>query len=394
MNDVKGDKVGLQIRDQRECECALWLLRQYYPIVYIRVVNDTGLSTSTATDPYSLKSAIISALGEYFTYGSNNDEERMQGYIKISNKLVNSFLDISDFDWLHNKLACYWMWFQLRFSNLFTAKHINELLNAQKRSTDDLFLHFFSRILTSHSEYLTLELPGLVDTHDKRYSVILKYFERLPISRRVKLSILRHYKNSFMQLTKRKRELYLPIKSENRVMCEHAWCYIQKDKKIMGNANLMLPTLAIDSCYFKMISAEKTHEIFLAAQVLHLVLNKTDDERKLSKKRYIKAWKSKVTRFNKKKGKSVETFAKETEIKSNSFSYKSHDCEKRKIADGRFIISSEKMYSPPKPISVKDEQPSHILDRKTGSLGTQQKKNNQHPSEEDIGGSFDTDIPW
>ncbi|WOJ03055.1 hypothetical protein [Citrobacter koseri] len=392
MSDIKSDRVELRIKNQREIDFSLWFLKKYYSAVWYQLAKDTDLSGSIVSHPEQLRKAIMKAFRAHFANDPDDIEGRVQRYILALNERVDSFVDLREHQWLRDKLACYWAWFQIRFFTPLQRENIEAFLQMQSRRFpgDKVHSFFFEGILKSPSIYSALSLPEVVIDHPARAAVIQTYFDRLPVPRVFKLALLENLEREFTRLMYNRRTILLPLKVKNTEMCEHAWKYLQKDKSKMRVKKMVIIGSFSAQKYTDFLHPEKPAEKALAAQVLHLVMNKTDEEKILFKERYCKAWEGKVTRLNRSKKRVSLKSDKEKALPSGN---KSGSMSEH-TAESNITISSEKMYSSPQKVLGEKETITSELEQKTDSLVSQHKVDEQLPSQEDIRDDFDTDIPW
>lgn len=392
MSDIKSDRVELRISNQREIDFSLWFLKEYYSAVWYQLAKDTDLSVSIVSHPEPLRKAIMKAFRTHFANDPDDIEGRVQRYILAFNERVDSFVDLREHQWLRDKLACYWVWFQIRFFNPLLRESIEAFLQMQSRRfpADKLHFHFFKHILKSKNIYSALSLPEAVINHSARMSVMQTYFDRLPIPRVFKLSLLEILEREFTRLMHNSRDILLPLQAQNTEMCEHAWSYLQKDKSKMRVKNVVIPGSYSAQKYAAFLQPQKPAEKALAVQVLHLVINKTYQEKILFKNRYCKAWEGKLTRINSSKKKILSKSDEESALPSGN-----KTARKRKhAAESNQTISSEKMYSSHQKVPGEKEPITGELEQKTDSSSPQQKADEELSSWEEIRGDFDTDIPW
>ncbi|EEW7592484.1 TPA: hypothetical protein N6791_003146 [Escherichia coli] len=343
MSDIKSDRVELRIRNQREIDFSLWFLKQYHRAVWDQLVYDTNLSLSTISQPDTLRQAIAKAFKTHFINDPEDSLGTVRRYILAFNERVDSFVDLREHQWLRDKLACYWVWFQIRFFTPLLRENIEAFLQTQSQRFpgDKVHSFFFEEILESPSIYSALSLSEVVIDHPARAAVIQTYFDRLPVPRVFKLALLENLEREFTRLMHNRRTTFLPLKASNVEMCKHAWEYVVKDKRKMRSKKNPANRPHFDEFYTKSLHPGTPGEIVLAVQVLHLTLNLTDRDKCDFKENYRKAWEGKNTRLNKKRKGAAKKLS----------SVPAADTEKNKLSKkkaknvSQFVLSSEKRYA-------------------------------------------------
>lgn len=340
MSDIKSDRVELQISNQREINFSLWFLKKYYSAVWYQLAKDTDLSVSIVSHPEPLRKAIMKAFRAHFANDPDDNEGRVQRYILAFNERVDSFVDLREHQWLRDKLACYWAWFQIRFFTPLLRENIEAFLQMQSRRFpgDKVHSFFFEGILKSPSIYSALSLPEVVIDHPARAAVIQTYFDRLPVPRVFKLTLLENLEREFTRLMHNRRTIFLPLKASNVEMCKHAWEYVVKDKRKMRSKKNPANRPHFDEFYTKSLHPGTPDEIALAVQVLHLTLNLTDRDKYDFKENYRKAWEGKVTRLNKKRKGTAKKLSSVPEADTEKIKPSKNKAEN----ESQFVLSSEK----------------------------------------------------